>query len=376
MLVTNESKTSVLKESLAHNEAQLQTVMRDHPGLLPLEDLDLVGPALVVGKETGVPSGAIDLVLVARGGELVLVEFKTGPQNPDFRAALAQLLDYGSDLWQMSLDDFERKVALRFFASNQAKGTGYENCKTLDEAIDRAWADRPLSEEERATFKDRLSTDLADGAFTYVVAAQRLSDAMATTARYLNESHRRSRFFLIEMVRFTNDPDGGQEVFEARTVLRPEPTARSAPRGARGTRLTREALMELIDDPAYAEAVGRLLDAAEATGLTVWWGTSGLSLRLSNPESGPAASVGWFFPPGVGGWLGLTDLVLGFDPNSPAYGPLRDVLDSYVSQIRALGGDAQTNGGLAAQHFDPALIASRTGDIIAILESLTVPAKA
>lgn len=184
MLVTSKAGSHVLKETLAHNEAQLQQVLRDHPGLLPLEDLRLVGPALVVGKETGVASGSIDLVLVARGGELVLVEFKTGPQNPDFRAALAQVLDYGSDLWQMSLDDFERKVALRFFASPHAVGTGYEKCKSLDEAITKAWPD--LSEEELAAFKDRLSSDMADGAFTYVVAAQQLTDPMATTARYLN----------------------------------------------------------------------------------------------------------------------------------------------------------------------------------------------
>ena len=89
MLVTSRTGTQVLKESLAHNEAQLQGVLRDHPGLLPLEDLGLVGPALVVGKETGVPSGAVDLVLVARGGELVIVEFKTGQPRPEHAAQLA-----------------------------------------------------------------------------------------------------------------------------------------------------------------------------------------------------------------------------------------------------------------------------------------------
>jgi len=153
MLVTSAMGSDVLKESLAHNEAQLQAVLRDHPGLLPLEDLDLVGPALVVGKETGVPSGNIDLVLVARGSELILVEFKTGPQNPDFRAALAQLLDYGSDLWQMSLDEFEHKVALRFFTSPEAIGTEYEKCPLLDDATKIAWEENPLSPEELAAFE-------------------------------------------------------------------------------------------------------------------------------------------------------------------------------------------------------------------------------
>ena len=131
MLVAGGDGPRVLKESLAHNEAQLQAILMDHPGLLPLEDFGLVGPALVVGKETTVPSGSIDLVLVARGGQLILVEFKTGPQNPDFRGALAQVLDYGADLWQMTLEDFDRKVAQRFFASAQAAGSAFEECTSL-----------------------------------------------------------------------------------------------------------------------------------------------------------------------------------------------------------------------------------------------------
>ena len=130
MLVSSDEGSQVLRESLAHDEAQLQQLLCDHPGLLPLEDLGLVGPPLVVGKETSVPSGAIDLVLLARGGEIVLVEFKTGPQNPDFRGALAHLLDYGSDLWGMSIDDFERTVALRYFSSNQAVGRSMSDAPT------------------------------------------------------------------------------------------------------------------------------------------------------------------------------------------------------------------------------------------------------
>lgn len=61
-------------------------------------DLGLVGPAVVVGRESSLDSGPVDLVLLGNGGDLALVEFKTGPQNPDFREYLAQLLDYGSAL--------------------------------------------------------------------------------------------------------------------------------------------------------------------------------------------------------------------------------------------------------------------------------------
>ena len=48
------------------------------------------------------------IVWLGNGGDLALVEFKTGPGEPDFRECLAQLLDYGSDLWEMTLEEFVR----------------------------------------------------------------------------------------------------------------------------------------------------------------------------------------------------------------------------------------------------------------------------
>jgi hypothetical protein len=53
----------------------------------------------------------------------LVIEFKTGPKNPDFRAALAQLLDYGSDLWQLTLDQFETAVAARYFVGDHCPST-------------------------------------------------------------------------------------------------------------------------------------------------------------------------------------------------------------------------------------------------------------
>jgi hypothetical protein len=89
----------MLEQVPAEHELQLQEKLKLHPELLPLEDLGLVGPAVVVGRESTLDSGRVDLVLLGNGGDLALVEFKTGPQNPDFRECLAQPLDYGSDLW-------------------------------------------------------------------------------------------------------------------------------------------------------------------------------------------------------------------------------------------------------------------------------------
>ncbi|MGN6561813.1 MAG: hypothetical protein ACTHMU_04065, partial [Thermomicrobiales bacterium] len=84
----------LLTEMPAANEAVLQETMKHNPDLLPIDEFGMAGPLLVVGRETTLQSGYVDLLCLARSGELLIIEFKTGPQNPDFRHALAQLLDY------------------------------------------------------------------------------------------------------------------------------------------------------------------------------------------------------------------------------------------------------------------------------------------
>ncbi len=66
----------LMTEALADNEAQLQEIMKENPDLLPVDEFGMTGPLMVVGQETTLPSGAIDLLSVTRGGELLLIEFK------------------------------------------------------------------------------------------------------------------------------------------------------------------------------------------------------------------------------------------------------------------------------------------------------------
>lgn len=117
-----------------------------HPDLIPIDEFDLEGPLMVVGRETFLASGSPDLVALSRSGDVVLVEFKTGPQNPDFRAALGQLLDYGSDLWKMTYERFEGVVALRYFASDHCPADGLtKHAKSISDAAARiAKRQRPL----------------------------------------------------------------------------------------------------------------------------------------------------------------------------------------------------------------------------------------
>jgi len=240
ILFEHEGQRAILEEAPAP-EIELQEVVKHHPELLPIEDFGMAGPLLVIGRETPLPSGAVDLAGLSRAGDLLLVEFKIGPANPDFRHATSQLLDYGSDLWGMSVEDLERTVALPYFHGPLCpEGSPGHRAGSLEEAARRAWPD--ASDDDLAACWDRLAGALRSGAFHYVVAAQRFTEPALRPISYLEETSRAS-FYAVELVRFTG-PAG--TATEARTVYRPE--ARAA-RGAGG--IDEEAFLGRVEDPGF-----------------------------------------------------------------------------------------------------------------------------
>ncbi len=115
----------------ASSENELQTVMLNNPQLFPAKDLGLNDDLLVVGRETPLASGLIDLLCLSSSGEIVIIEFKTGPKNPDFRHALAQVIDYGSDLWQLSdWKEFDQGVVHRYLNGPHVE-KAFKDCHDL-----------------------------------------------------------------------------------------------------------------------------------------------------------------------------------------------------------------------------------------------------
>ena len=83
VLINQGGKTFDLLEVPAPNEHHLQEIMKNEPQLIPSDDLGLNGDLLVVGRATALASGYIDLLCLSRSGDMVLIELKTGPHNPD-----------------------------------------------------------------------------------------------------------------------------------------------------------------------------------------------------------------------------------------------------------------------------------------------------
>lgn len=320
LIESSDGTRPILVELEADNEAQLQELVKTNPDLLPLEEFGMVGPLLVIGRETSVPSGAVDLVGLARSGEVLIIEFKTGPKNPDFRRATAQLIDYGADIAGKSFDEFEELVPRRYFSSAHCTDKRVKNLTTLHAAAKAVWED--LSDEEWAGLRDQITKQLKDGTFHYVLAAQRFTPTIETSLAYLNKVST-PRFYGVELVRFVGD---SLTAFEARTVIKPSAFASQSNQ----QHLDRAQLLDSIEDAAYRDFVEELLTFASALGCTVYFGIVGVSIRVPNLDRPTPVTVLWLFPPGANGWMGLTDLTLGYDSASAEKLPLsRAALNTY-----------------------------------------------
>ncbi len=364
MMVQREDGYSpVLTEILAEDEAQLQEIVKENPDLLPVDEFGMSGLLMVVGRETTLPSGAVDLIGLSRDGDLLLVEFKTGPQNSDFRHVLAQLLDYGSDLWRMSYEEFESTVANRYFSGGRCQDVRLRGKASLDEAARAIWPD--LSEEEAEGFRERLTQQLNSGGFHYVVAAQRFTPTMERTVEYLNATMRVASFYAVELVRFAAD---GISAFESRTVLKPEMRGTSAERET-----TNEArFLEQVGNEAYRQVLQELLEVCRGLGLRIGRGKRGLTVRLPTSDRKEPLTIAWLFPPGISGWMGLLDLTLGYDSGSAAQTPsAATALEDYVAKVAALAGVEPAKPEWASAYYlDPETIIRHRYQIADILAEL------
>ncbi len=363
--------TPVLTEVRADNELQLQEQLKHHPDLIPIEEFGLPGPMMVVGRETSMLSGAADLLGVTPSADIVVIEFKTGPENSDFRSALAQVLDYGAQLWKGDYDRFDALAVSYFTGPHCPPNAVTKGCSSLIAAATSNWPEWPA--EERDQFEQRVAANIKAGAFHYVVAAQRFRPSMEHTVAYLNAVTLTGvRCHLVEIIRFLDDHNK-IEAFEARTIL----TAASGTRTTAPSNLSREEFLSRVTGEAFRDQLRELFEVCEAKGLTLYWGTVGMAIKLPSIDKEDGLSIGWAHPTGVKGWAGLTDLTLGVDLGSLKVRPsVTTAVQKYLTAIQGLGGTPAKASNLDARTFTPAEMLQRAADISETISNLVAWAAA
>ena len=175
-----------------------------------------------------------------------------------------------------------------------------------------------MRDEDLDVFQRGLAQRLGEGSFHYVLAAQRFTPTMERTLQYLNSQLTAARFYGVELIRFEGPEIA---VLEARTILRPEKPP--GPGGGPRQTIDEQDFLERVEDAAYREALQGFFASCRGQSLRLAWGSSGVSVRFGLPTGKPVTAA-WVFPPGLTGWMGLSDLTAGYAPSKsddPRYRP-------------------------------------------------------
>ena len=247
-----------------------------HPTLVPATDLGF-GRVVTVGFEASLASGSADLVLLDEEGRLCIVEVKK-EGNPDTRRVVAQLLDYASALWGLTVEDFERDVLRRKLGESDPRGL---RDFILEELV--AEAEDPEEAAERTL--EGLGETLRTGDFALVLAAPTIPEGVQRVIEYLNA--RGFSVFGLEVSYFA----GEVAAFVPRLVVRPSLGTRIAGQDARApmkpvdAETTSPHCLSRPKNPCV-----RVTSSIESVGGELQWRQYGPRVRVRG-DSGPKVVV-------------------------------------------------------------------------------------
>src|ERR1700676_3820736 len=136
------------------DEDSLQQFICKNPDSVPIDGTKKGLKLLILAREFPAGSGVIDALGVDREGEIYIVETKLY-KNPDKKAVIAQVLDYGVNLWKygQSFDEFISRVEEKL---NMAQHV------SLNERLKEFYG---LDEEETHGFRQSMREHLSKGSF-------------------------------------------------------------------------------------------------------------------------------------------------------------------------------------------------------------------
>lgn len=104
----NDNEIVTIEEQKHHNENDFQELIANHPELIPGEQIDPENPRrwILVGREIN----KIDVLLLDQDGIPTVVEVKKSINLEIHREVSAQLLDYGANLFRLSVDRIISKI--------------------------------------------------------------------------------------------------------------------------------------------------------------------------------------------------------------------------------------------------------------------------
>lgn len=269
ILIQDEHGVRELEEGYA-TEEELQTFLRDHAELIPVDEIELgTPPLLCIGWEVSVASGSEDLLYVDETGLLTIVETKLRKNPEARREVVGQILEYGAQASAWSPNDIEVK-AQKFLSSAECPQE-YRGL-TLEQSM-RYFLERTDSPGREAfsyeNFLNLASGNLERGHIRLVIAIDEPPDPLLRIVEFVNRFSERFEMYLIQLKRF-HDSASGQNIFV------PALFGRVARKRPRGRQWDKESFFEDVErkrSGEETEAVRQLYELAKTKG-RVQWGTA------------------------------------------------------------------------------------------------------
>jgi hypothetical protein len=274
------------------------------------------------------------------------------------------LIDYGSDLWGMTVEDFDTGVVQRYLESANCppEVKAFRDLASLAQYV---WDG---AEFDWDAFVAKLEKALTDGDFVYVVAAQKFTPQMTRSLEYLNTVTQAGRYHLVQLIQLDGE---AMQAYVTQAVVTSKPSRQRSLK----TRVKEGEFLAAIDDADYRAALEDVFDRCRALGLSFEWGPAGSSIRLATPDRAEPLSIGWVFS-GAPGWSGLTHLTLGYDEKSAKATPsISAALASYVEAGQSIpGAKVVAAKDLRAWTFQPSAVKASKAQIIEVFEDLVTAA--
>jgi hypothetical protein len=314
---SGESLRPIGDRETVYDEAWLQELLRRHPEVLPVAEIEPVfHPLIPIGREVGTETGAIDNLFISPRGYVVLVETKLWRNPQAKREVVGQAIDYGSALSKWSYSRLDE--AVKAYVENYEKAD-------LDLM---GWVEENHGPVEggQVYFEETVAKNLRLGRFLTLIVGDRIRRSVIEMLNYVNKyPNLANDVALVELscYRWKRDSDwpllvvpsvvARTEIIERSVIqvtvkqdgthqvdVRQE-KAEKEDKGRKRVTLTEEAFWELLMEqaPECYEDIRHIIEEFRATdGITIDPTTAGVAARFQVPDTSEQVTVFFVYTSG------------------------------------------------------------------------------
>lgn len=176
ILLNSEGAAALMPLSMAAGpdaviEAAIQQLIHEHPGCLPIAEIDpMFCNPVPICTELNTTAGPIDNFMVTASGLPVLVECKLWRNPEGRREVVGQILDYAKELTRWSSSDLQREASRRLGRSGNVI---LELVRSVGNDVDET------------DFNDALTSNLRRGRFLLLIVGDGIREGVEAITEYL-----------------------------------------------------------------------------------------------------------------------------------------------------------------------------------------------